>query len=233
MTALQPERRLAAVLVADVEEYSRLMGDDEIGTLARFNAHREQLVQPLLAKHGGRLVKLTGDGVLCEFARVVNAVACGVAIQGGMAEREQDVPEAKRIRLRIGVNLGDLLIEENDIHGDAVNVAARLEHFAEPGGLCVSGKVREEVSGRLPYAFCDLGEQRLKNIARPVRLYRLVAEPGLEYQPRHDSLSEKSRIAVLPFDNLVKDLRISAGAWLLTGCRRTSSPTLRRTRIWV
>jgi len=155
--------------------------------------------------------------VLCEFASVVNAVACGVAIQGGMAEREQDVPEAKRIRLRIGVNLGDLLIEENDIHGDAVNVAARLEHFAEPGGLCVSGKVREEVSGRLPYAFCDLGEQRLKNIARPVRLYRLVAEPGLEYQPRHDSLSEKSRIAVLPFDNLVKDPTDQRGSLVANG----------------
>ena len=202
MTTFQPERKLTAVLVADVEEYSRLMGDDEIGTLARFNAHREELLKPLLTKHRGHLVKLTGDGMLCRFESVVEALKCSVAIQRGIAKREQEVPEASRMRFRIGINQGDILLEENDIHGDAVNVAAQLEHFAEPGGICVSGKVREEVNGHVPYAFRDLGERRLKNIARPVRLYHLIAEPGREDQPQPGSLSE-SRVAVLPFDNLV------------------------------
>jgi adenylate cyclase len=202
MTAAQPERRLAAVLFADVVEYSRLMGDDEIGTLARLNAHLEQLVKPLLTQHKGALVKLTGDGVLCYFGSVVKALECSVAIQRGIAEREQDVPEAKRMRLRIGINQGDILIEENDIHGHAVNVAARLEHFAEPGGICVSGKVREEVNGQVPYAFRDLGEQHLKNMARRVRLCHVIPEPGQEDQPPPDSLSE-SRVAVLPFNNSV------------------------------
>jgi TolB-like protein len=145
--------------------------------------------------------------VLCEFASVVDAVACAVAIQKGMAELEQDVPGTERIRLRIGVNLGDLVIEDNDIHGTGVDVAARLEGLAEPGGICVSGKVLEEVRGRLPFAFHDIGEQRLKNIHRPVRAYHLAAESGGENQYWPGPRSERSSIAVLPFDNLARDQR--------------------------
>jgi adenylate cyclase len=207
MIAAQPERRLGAALVADVVGYSRLIERDEAGTLARYNAHRKELVEPLLAEHRGRLVKLTGDGWLCEFASVVDAVGCAVAIQKSMAERERDVREIERIRFRIGVNLGDLIIEDNDIHGDAVNVAARLEGLAEPGGICVSSKVREEVSGRLPFAFRDLGERHLKNIVRPVRVYQLVTELEREDESWPGPRSTLCSIAVLPFDNLAEDQR--------------------------
>ena len=182
-------RRLAAILAADVVGYSRLMGQDERGTLDRLKAHREEFVTPLVARHRGRVVNHPGDSVLCEFPSVVEAVACAMAIQAGMAGRERDVPEPERIRLRIGVNLGDVLAEGKDIYGDGVNVAARLEGLAEPGGICVSGQVRDEVRGKLELDFVDLGEPALKNIARPVRAWRVA----------YAAAAIPRRVAGLPF----------------------------------
>jgi class 3 adenylate cyclase len=150
------ERRLTAILAADVAGYSRLMGQDEAGTLARLRAHRRELIDPKIAKHRGRIVKTTGDGILIEFPSVVEAVACAVAVQHGMAERNAGTPEEQRIVFRVGVNLGDIIIDGDDIHGDGVNVAARLEGIAEPGGICVSGivhdQVRDKLVGLLPYS---------------------------------------------------------------------------------
>src|SRR3954469_8682271 len=171
-------RRLAAILAADVAGYSRLMGRDETGMLERLKAHRRELFEPLLAEHRGRIVKLMGDGALCEFASVVDAVACAVAIQQSMAGREQDLPEAERIRLRIGINTGDVIIEGADIYGDGVNVAARLEGLAEPGGICVSGWVHEEIARKLAVGFVSMGAQRVKNIATPVEVWRVVPDGG-------------------------------------------------------
>jgi TolB-like protein/class 3 adenylate cyclase/Tfp pilus assembly protein PilF len=178
MAASSPrvERHLAAVLAADVAGYSRLMERDEVGTLARLTALRRGLVEPLVAEHGGRIVKLMGDGTLCEFASVVDAVACAVRVQEGFAERQADVPERERIALRVGVNLGDVIVEDGDIYGDGVNVAARLEQMAEPGSVLVSGTAYDQVEGKLDLPFEPLGERRVKNIARPVRVYRV--RPG-------------------------------------------------------
>jgi TolB-like protein/class 3 adenylate cyclase/Tfp pilus assembly protein PilF len=176
MATARVERRLAAILAADVVGYSRLMGQDEAGTLERLKTHRKELLEPLLAEHHGRIVKLMGDGVLCEFGSVVDAVACAVAIQQGMAERERGVAENQKIRFRIGINTGDVIIEGDDIYGDGVNVAARLEGLAEPGGICVSGKVREELRRRLELAFAPMGRQRVKNIAEPVEAWRVVLD---------------------------------------------------------
>src|ERR1700738_2377798 len=157
------ERRLTAILAADVAGYSRLMGADEEGTHERLKAHLGELVEPKISQHRGRTVKNTGDGLLAEFVSVVDAVRCAVEIQRGMAEREPEVPEEQRIRFRIGINLGDVIVEEHDIFGDGVNVAARLEALAEPGGIFVSNTVCEHVRDRLPFAFEDLGEQPFKN----------------------------------------------------------------------
>src|ERR1700680_3061902 len=168
------ERKLAAILAADVVGYSRLMGQDEAGTMARLRTHRRELIDPKISEHKGRIVKTTGDGILIEFPSVVEAVACAVAVQRGMADRNVARPDQQRIVFRVGVNLGDIIIgEDNDIHGDGVNVAARLEGIAEPGGVCVSGTVRDHIGDRLDLSFDDLGEQALKNIARPVRAYRV------------------------------------------------------------
>ena len=164
-------RRLVAILAADVVGYSRLMGADEEGTHERLKAHFRELVDPKIAEHRGRIVKNTGDGMLAEFSSVVDAVRCAVEVQRGMIDREPDVPEERRIRFRIGVNLGDVIVESGDIYGDGVNIAARLEGLAAPGGICISGTVRDHIGDRLPYAFEDLGEQSVKNIARPVRVY--------------------------------------------------------------
>jgi adenylate cyclase len=161
-------RRLAAVLAADVAGYSRLMGADEDGTLARLNAHRRQLIDPKISEHRGRIVKTTGDGLLVEFGSVVDAVRCAVEVQRGLAERNSAVGESQRIAFRIGVNLGDIIVEDGDIFGDGVNVAARLEALAEPGGICISRTVRNQVRDKLAYDFVDMGEQSVKNIARPV-----------------------------------------------------------------
>jgi len=169
-------RRLAAILAADVASYSRLMGADEEGTHERLKAHRRELVDPKIGEHSGRIVKNTGDGLLAEFASVVDAVRCAAQLQRAMIDREVGVPEERRVRFRIGINLGDVIVEDNDIFGDGVNVAARLEGLAEPGGIYVSDRVHEEVRDKLrDYEFDDMGEQSLKNIARPVRAFALSA----------------------------------------------------------
>jgi adenylate cyclase len=177
---MPPVRRLAAILAADVEGYSRLMGADEEGTHERLKAHLRELIEPKIQEHRGRIVKNTGDGFLAEFVSVVDAVRCAVEIQRGMVEREPEVPEERRIRFRIGINLGDVIVEEHDIFGDGVNVAARLEALAEPGGICVSRVVRDQLRDRVDYSFADLGEQRVKNIARPVRVsgFRIAPPPS-------------------------------------------------------
>src|SRR5215813_9351696 len=210
---MPPVRRLAAILAADVAGYSRLMGADEEGTHERLKAHLGELVNPKIAEQRGRIVKNTGDGFLAEFASVVDAVRCAVEIQRGMADREPEVPEEGRIRFRIGVNLGDVIVEEHDIFGDGVNVAARLEALAQPGGICISRVVRDEIRDRLNYTFEDLGDQQVKNIARAVRVYTLRADrfaksvssntPAalISQSPSPPRLS----IVVLPFDNLSSD----------------------------
>jgi TolB-like protein/class 3 adenylate cyclase len=169
-------RRLTAIVAADVAGYSRLMGMDEEGTHERLKAHLRELIEPSIAEHRGRIVKNTGDGFLAEFASVVDAVRCAVEVQRAMAERNAAVPAAERIEFRVGVNVGDVIVEEHDIFGDGVNVAARLEGLAEPGSICVSGTVRDHIGDRLPYSFEDMGEQSVKNIARPVRVYVLHPE---------------------------------------------------------
>ena len=169
-------RRLAAILAADVVGYSRLMGADEEGTHERFKAHLREVVDPKIRDHHGRIVKTTGDGVLAEFASVVDAVRCAGEIQRRMANRDLDLAEERRLRFRIGVNLGDVIADGGDIYGDGVNIAARLEALAAPGSICVSGTVRDHIGDRLPYAFEDMGEQSVKNIARPVRVYALRPE---------------------------------------------------------
>jgi adenylate cyclase len=173
------ERRLTAILAADVAGYSRLMGVDEEGTLARLKAHRRELIDPKIAEHRGRIVKTTGDGLLAEFASVVDAVRCSVEIQGEMAERNGEMPSDRRIEFRVGINVGDIIIDENDIFGDGVNVAARLEALAEPGGVCVSRMARDQVRDKLALSFEDMGEQPVKNIARPVRAYWVVTDAAV------------------------------------------------------
>jgi adenylate cyclase len=202
------ERRLAAVLVADVVGYSRLMEADEAGTLAALKERRASSVGPVLSQHGGRIVKEMGDGFLVEFGSAVNAVEAALALQGRMAEANEPVPEARRVVLRIGINLGDLIIEGADIYGDGVNIAARLEPLAEPGGICVSAKVHDEVHGKLACSFQDMGEQAVKNIARPIRAYRVLSEAVAESfssGPPALSIPDKPSIAVLPFNNMSGD----------------------------
>ena len=165
------ERRLTAILAADVVGYSRLMGANESGTLAALKALQTDFIDGKIAEHQGRTVKLTGDGMLVEFPSVVNAVACAADVQRGMRDRNAGVPQERRIEFRIGVNLGDIIVEGDDIFGDGVNVAARLESIAKPGGITISGSVRDQVGNRLDLAFEDMGEQTLKNIERPVRVY--------------------------------------------------------------
>ena len=176
MAEKQVQRRLAAILAADVAGYSRLMGVDEEGTLERLKAHRRLLIDPKIGEHSGRIVKTTGDGMLVEFASVVDAVRCAAEIQRAMIDRNADVPEDQRIAFRIGVNLGDIIVDDDDIFGDGVNIAARLEALAEPGGICISRTVRNQIRDKLPYSFEDLGEQSVKNIARPVRADAMSAE---------------------------------------------------------
>ena len=165
-------RRLAAILAADVAGYSRLIGADEEGTLNRLKAIRAELIDPKIAEHRGRIVKTTGDGLLVEFASVVDALRCASEWQRGMVEQNVGTPD-DRIEFRIGINVGDVVVENDDIFGDGVNVAARLEALADPGGICVSARVQEDAAGRLDLTFDDMGEQALKNIARPVRVYRV------------------------------------------------------------
>jgi adenylate cyclase len=203
------ERRLAAILSADVFGYSKLMGADEEGTLARWTTHRSELIDLQLSAHRGRIVKLMGDGMLVEFSSVVDAVRCAVAIQRGMAARNEDEAEDRQIILRIGINLGDIIVEGDDIHGDGVNVAARLQELAAPGGVSVSGKVHDEVLGKVEAVFEDLGEKSVKNIAQPIRVYAVTsadettAKQGDEIEAL--PLPSKPSIAVLPFDNMSGD----------------------------
>jgi TolB-like protein/class 3 adenylate cyclase len=207
-------RRLAAILAADVAGYSRLMGADEEGTHERLKAHLRELVNPKTREHRGRIVKSAGDGVLAEFASVIDAVRCATEIQRAMADREPEVPGEWKIRFRIGINLGDVIVEEGDIFGDGVNVAARLEALAEPGGICISRTVREHIRDKLPFAFDDIGEQSVKNIARPVRVYALRPEavanlPASNAAPAppfsRSAAAPRLSIVVLPFVNLSND----------------------------
>src|SRR5215471_15758505 len=206
------ERRLAAILAADVVGYSRLMGEDEEGTLAALKAIRSEVAEPKIAENRGRIVKTTGDGLLAEFSSVVDAVRCAVEVQREMALRNAAVPQARRIEYRVGINLGDVIIDEHDIYGDGVNVAARLEGLAEPGGICVSRVVRDQVRDKTDFAFEDLGDQQVKNIARPIRVHRILLGEG----PGHPepvsasarpvlALPNKPSIAVLPFQNMSGD----------------------------
>jgi TolB-like protein/class 3 adenylate cyclase len=216
------ERRLAAILAGDVVGYSRLMGVDEVGTLRALKAIRRELTDPAMAAHRGRVVKTTGDGILIEFASVVNAVACAIEIQRGMVSRNAAIANDKRIDFRIGINIGDIIIEDGDIFGDGVNVAARLEALCEPGGICLSRSARNQVRDKLPFVFNDLGEQDVKNITRPVRAFGLSRDdisalPDQEdlrplavasvppAEPRSLALPDKPSIAVLPFQNMSGD----------------------------
>ncbi len=173
MAGKDVERRLAAIVSADVVGYSRLMGVDEAGTLRRLNSHRSELIDVKIAEHGGRIVKTIGDGLLLEFPSVVNAFQCSFEIQQGMLERNEGADEDRHIIFRFGVNLGDLIIEGEDIFGDGVNIAARLQEISEPGGICVTGAVFEQISGRTDHKFDDLGYRKLKNITQPVRIYQI------------------------------------------------------------
>jgi len=200
-------RRLAAILAADVAGYSRLIGADEGGTLERLRALRRELLDPKIAEHRGRLVKTTGDGLLVEFGSVVDALRCAVEVQREMTGRNGGVTPDNRIEFRVGINVGDIVAEDGDIFGDGVNVAARLEALAEPGGICVSARVQEDAVGRLDLAFEDIGEQQLKNIARPVRAYRVVtgAQPAMLQASAGLPLPDKPSIAVLPFASMSGD----------------------------
>src|SRR5215472_9283598 len=207
MSGERVERRLAAILAADVAGYSRLMEADEEGTLAALRVIRRELSDPKIAEHRGRIVKATGDGLLVEFASVVDAMRYAVELQRAMAERNADIPTAKRIEFRIGIHQGDIIVEDGDIFGDGVNLAARLEGLADPGGICVSGRVHDDVAGKLDVGFEDMGEQQVKNISRPVRVFR--AQLGM---PKADAgsapalaLPDKPSIAVLPFANMSGD----------------------------
>jgi adenylate cyclase len=215
------ERRLAAILCADVVEYSRLMGADEEKTLAVLKSHRRELIDPLIDQHRGRIFKTTGDGMLIEFASVVDAVRCAVVVQKGMEDRNTNLPERERIRFRIGINLGDVMVDEGDMFGDGVNVAARIEALAAPGEICVSASVREQIGEKLPIGFADFGEHSVKNIARPVRVYRVekAIEPlaggaddrgtpsaALPEDGPSAALPEDGpSVAVLPFANMSGD----------------------------
>ena len=206
MTEPRAQRRLAAILAADVVGYSRLMGQDEIGTLTALKARRSEVLAPTVAQHNGRVIKVMGDGVLVEFGSAVDAVQCAVELQKSFLEANQAIPEARRIILRIGINLGDVIVEGSDLYGDGVNVAARLEGLAEPGGTCISASVHDQVIGKFDHPFVDLGERTLKNIAKPVRVYRVGTAASRE-QGSRPVLTDpgKPSIAVMPFENLSGD----------------------------
>jgi adenylate cyclase len=201
------ERRLAAILAADVAGYSRLMGADEEGTLARLNAHRREFLEPTIAEHRGRVVKRTGDGILIEFVSAVDAARCAIRVQHGMAQRNIGVADEQRIEIRIGVHVGDIIIEEGDIFGDGVNIAARLESIAQPGGICISEDAYRQVRDKLDADFHDSGERQLKNIARPVRIYEFHPDTSPAGKTSASELArpDKPSIAVLPFQNMSGD----------------------------
>src|SRR5260370_10847217 len=205
MGETRDERRLTTILAADVVGYSRLMGEDETGTLAVLRQRRREVLEPLLAEYDGRLVKLMGDGMLVEFASVVNAVQCAIELQQAMEACNAALPEPRRMQLRIGINLGDVIIEGDDLYGDGVNLAARLEGLAEPGGVCISETAYQHVRQKLPLAYQDLGEQQVKNFAQPVRVYRVSApgDPGLGASiETRGATADGPSIVVLPFTNM-------------------------------
>lgn len=201
------ERRLTAILAADVVGYSRLMGADEAGTLSAFNAIRADFIDGKIAEHQGRIFKMTGDGLLAEFPSVVSAVACAAEIQLGMHERNADVPQDRRLEFRIGVHLGDVIVEGEDILGDGVNVAVRLESIASPGGITISSSVRDHVGNRLDLAFEDIVEQKLKNIEKPMRVYSVSQQSSAARNTEGAASLQEDRpsIAVLPFNNMSGD----------------------------
>jgi len=203
MATVRVERRLSAILAADIVGYSRLIEADEAGTLAAIRNLRQQVLDPLLREHKGRTIKLMGDGAIVEFASVVDAVACAVALQNEVSINQKDIAPDCRISFRIGVNLGDVVVEGDDLFGDGINIAARLETLAEPGGICISDAVQAQLAGKTDVAFVDTGEQQLKNIARPVRVWRWVMEPTAAAAGGEPlALPDRPSIAVLPFDNL-------------------------------
>ena len=204
------KRRLAAILAADIAGYSLLMGGDEEGTLARLKAYRRELIDPKNKEHHGRIVKTTGDGILIEFPSVVDAVRCAIEVQQGMLERNVQVPEDKRIQFRVGINLGDVMVEGRDLYGDGVNIAARLETLANPGGICISETVLNHARDKVAFEAEDAGEQTLKNIARPVHVYRIIVDPRQRHaaaKPTTGTLAlpDRPSIAVLPFQNMSGD----------------------------
>jgi adenylate cyclase len=208
MSEQRVARRLAAILAGDVAGYSRLMGADEEGTLAALNAHRREFLEPKIAEYHGRIVKRTGDGVLVEFASVVDAVRCAVEIQSGMDKRNEPAPPDRRMDLRIGIHVGDIIFEEGDIFGDGVNIAARLEGIATPGGICISDDAHRQIRDKLDIAFEDIGEQKLKNIAQPIRAYQFRLDAAAHDGKMHAkalALPDKPSIAVLPFQNMSGD----------------------------
>ena len=205
MAEARVERRLAAILASDVAGYSRLMGADEEGTLTRLNAHRREFLEPKIAEYHGRIVKRTGDGILIEFASAVDAARCAVELQRGMSERNEPVPPDRRIVLRIGIHVGDIILEEGDIFGDGVNIAARLEGIADPGGICISDDAFRQVRDKIDIAFEDGGDQQLKNIARPVKVYRIQLGESVTRVERASARSNRPSIAILPFQNMSGD----------------------------
>jgi len=227
MKAEKPtERRLAAVLAADVVGYSRLMGADEIGTLRALQAHRRELIDPKIAAHHGRIVKTTGDGLLVEFPSAVEAVACAIAVQQGTESRNAGVAEDKRLTFRVGINVGDIISEGGDIFGDGVNVAARLESLCEPGGLCISRAVRDQVRDKLPVAFDDLGEQQVKNIARPVRAFGLTPQAIAAVQAiaPQGRAAPSGRGRLWLTAALVAAMIAGGGAWWIVRAPSTEAP---------
>ena len=206
MAEQRAERRLSAILAGDVAGYSRLMGADEEGTLARLNAHRREFLEPKVAEHRGRVVKRTGDGILIEFASAVDAVRFATEAQRGMSERNAPVAADKRIELRMGIHVGDIIIEEGDIFGDGVNIAARLESIAEPGGICISDDAYRQVRGKIDTVFEDGGTQELKNIDHPVRIYRAqFGNSAVTPSGQQRAVADRASIAVLPFQNMSQD----------------------------
>jgi TolB-like protein/class 3 adenylate cyclase len=202
MPNVRVERRLAAIMAADIVAYSRLIEADEARTLTAIRALRSNVIDPLIADHGGRIVKLMGDGAILEFGSVVDAVACAVAMQEGTAVHQREVPPESRIVYRIGINVGDVVVEDGDLLGDGVNIAARLEGLAEPGGICIADSVCKQLGGKTDFAFEDTGERTLKNIAQPVRVWRWTKDPTSPAEVAPLPLPDRPSIAVLPFDNL-------------------------------
>jgi adenylate cyclase len=218
------ERKLAAILSADVEGYSRLMGDDEAATVRAITDYRE-VVASMVAQHSGRVVDAPGDNVLAEFSSVVDAVQCAVGIQGELQSRNAALPDARRMRFRIGINLGDVIVEGQRIYGDGVNIAARLESLAEGGGICLSGTAYDQVEGKLPFRYEFLGEHPVKNIARPLRVYRVHLEAGLPSAPRSTGPSVTRRWVKRVVGLGAVALLLAAGSWRAgVGSGRASAP---------